>query len=362
MNDKKKVLAVIAGPYRFYQILWIYNKYPQYRWSILLLQYGKDRKYADGLQLICERLNIFENIFRSEVVGENSKLGEQILVAAKMFFSYIMGRKKTFMKETVLKQTNGIDFDAFFIGCEYSILEGAIIGISDEKEVYILEEGIGDYRVRKKCPSLSLLEIVGFLFSKMGYFNPMGYFTLKGTKQCEKYISVPELLKYHNYKKINTLFTGSKEENHYFYQLLDQVYPMRLNPLEGYDIVFLTSPLSDFVKNSNEYINMLHDWFWENYKGKRIVIKKHPRDLEQYAWGDLDISFISADIPAEVFMEMLDKQTVVLMYTSTMLISLLQKKNNFIVVKFQSIHGEYERRLDYTLELLEIGSDRMVYL
>ena len=110
MEEKKKALAVVAGPYRFCQILWLYALHPEYRWSILLLPYGKGNDAAQKLEAACRKLGIFEHIFRPQVVGEHSPFGQKLALAAKMCLFYVTGRKKVFMRRMLEKMTDGEKF------------------------------------------------------------------------------------------------------------------------------------------------------------------------------------------------------------------------------------------------------------
>lgn len=179
MKEKKKALAVVAGPYRFYQVLWLYTQFQEYEWSILILPYGEGDKNVSQIHAHCGQLGIFKNIYHSNMTGQNSSLIEQMSAILKMFCYYIIGRKKKLMKKILSEQTKGFEFDAAFVGCEYSIIEGAIIGLADEKEVYIFEEGLGDYVPKKKYPRFNFIEIASYFVCKMGYFSPYQYFALK---------------------------------------------------------------------------------------------------------------------------------------------------------------------------------------
>ena len=70
---------------------------------------------------------------------------------------------------------------------------------------------------------------------------------------------------------------------------------------------------------------------------------------------------MNPDIPAEVFLSLIGKQKVLLMYASTLLISLLQKKENVSIITFTHIHGKYKDELAELLTLFGM-QDRMVLL
>lgn len=360
-NNQEKVLAVVAGPYRFYQVLWLYTQYPEYEWSILLLPYGQGKEYINKLHDICDKLGIFQHIYHSEMTGENSFLLEQLHLFIKMAFFYFTGRKKKLMKEILMKQTGGNDFDVAFVGCEYSIIEGAIIGLADEKKVYIFEEGLGDYCPRKKFPSLKWSEIISYVVSRMGFFNPYGYFRLKNTALCIKYTSLPDLLKYKNYKEIRTIF-DIKETKQEFEQLINRAYPIGEISLDNYDVILFTTPMNGYVKNDDEYIESLHRLMSKRYSGKKILIKKHPRDKGNYEWNDLEYDFLDAEVPAELYGKFIGNQEIILMSASTSLISLIQKEKNIFIVHFVDVHGNYEKNLLSILNMLKFKEENIIHL
>lgn len=359
---KKRALAVVAGPYRLYQILWLYTQYSSYEWNILLLPYGKGNEQNDKLFQICNELGVFKNVYRAKMTGEMSSLKEKIILFTQMLFFFLIGRKKAFMKKIILEQTDKNDFEVAFVGCEYSVIEGAIIGLAEEKEVYIFEEGLSDYCERKKFPSFKINELTSFVLSKMGYCNPYGYFELQNTWLCEKYASLPNNLRYRHYRKIRTLFEGNEESRQQFKRILNKAYPVKNISLDKYDVILLTNPMSDHVGDSRDYIERLHRWLQKEYAGKKILIKKHPRDRESYIWSDLDCGFLNAEIPAELFVELITEQKIILMSVSTILISLLQKKADVSIVQFSDIHDEYEKKLLPLLDVFNFDRNHIAYL
>lgn len=361
MKASKKALAIVAGPYRFYQMLWLYTRFPELEWSILLLPYGKGDKIVKDLYAKSESLGIFHRIYVSKMVGQDSGVLEQFGIVAKMCLYYLCGRKKTLMRKLVLSQTDKDEFDVFFIGCEYSVIEGAVIGLADEKEVYIFEEGLGDYLQRKKRPSFSVKEIASYLVSKMGYFSPYTLFELEKLSLCVKYASLPDLLMKRNYKEVRPLFAETGENEGQYKELLDRIYTVPKKLIEENDVIFLTAPWDWNLEKKDHYLEKIHQWLTLNYRDKRIMIKKHPRDQEQYEWSDLTRSFLPENIPAEILVEYLQDKIVVMMNVSTTILSLLAKTEAITVFQFDDIHGEYERNLLGKIELLHI-EDKIVHI
>lgn len=358
MKQKKQVLAVVAGPYRFYQVLWLYTQFPQYEWSILLLPYGNGDKVSSDIHEKCNKLGIFKKIYHYDMIGQDSNLLKQAFMFFKMFWYYILGKKKTLMKKIILSQTKGNKFDVFFVGCEYSIIEGAIIGLADEKEVYIFEEGMSDYIPRKKNPSFNLKEIICFTLTKMGYFSPYRYFEMENIKFCIKYSSLPKLLKSREYKEKRILLENRTDE---FKKIIENTFEFDLKILEEREVILFTAVLQEIAKEkSSEYIEKIHQWLVKNCDGKKILIKKHPRDEEEYAWDDVDCIVWDNNIPAEVFLGMVSQQEILMMEMSTLLIYILKMNNKITIFSANDIDEKYKYSVKNIKVMLEISDENIV--
>lgn len=355
MEKKKKALAVVAGPYRFYQVLWLYTQFQEYEWSILILPYGEGDKNAKEIQKHCETLGIFKNIYHSNMTGQNSSKWEQLAILMKMFCYFIVGQKKKLMRKIICEQTEGLEFEVAFVGCEYSIIEGAIIGLADEIEVNIFEEGLGDYVPKKKYPGLDFKEIVSYVICKMGYFSPYQYFELKNTKYCKKYASIPEKIKSRHYKDIKQLYKDEdginlKEKN--YVALCQKVFDLKIEKVLDSEVIFFTLPLKEYVINIKKEEEKLHSWFSQNYKGKKILIKKHPRDEYLYGWDDLNIEFINEKIPAEVIANYVYSQEIVMLGISTTILSLIGKKKRITILQHEDIYDAFKKGMWKTKDII----------
>lgn len=358
MEQKKQALAVVAGPYRFYQVLWLYTQFPEYEWSILLLPYGNGDKVVNDIHAKCDKLGIFKQIFHSNMIGQNSGLLKQGMMFLKMFAYYLIGKKNKFMEKIILSQTNGTEFDVFFVGCEYSIIEGAIIGLAAEKDVYIFEEGMSDYTSRKKYPAFRLKEIISFVVTKMGYFSPYECFELDNTKLCIKYSSMPNALKDRNYKKVRQLFEGKEEE---YRKILETIYAIDYTMMKKYDVILFTTVSDESVERDKKYIQDVHDWLGQKYKGKKVLIKKHPRDRALYNWKDLECECTMEEIPAEVIIQYITNQKVILLKTSTLLISLL-KRTSDVYMLFPDAEEVKIKSKAEIIQILDFDKERIICL
>lgn len=358
MKEKKKALAVVAGPYRFYQVLWLYTEFKEYEWSILLLPYGKGDKVRNELYKKCDKLGIFENIYYSNMVGQDSILKKKIFIFLKMFFYFILGKKGTLIKNIVLSQTEGKDYQVYFVGCEYSIIEGAIIGLADKKDVYIFEEGMSDYILRKEYPAIKFQEIISYIVTKMGYFSPYQLFELDNVKLCTKYSSMPSLLGNRRYKKVKQLFEHNEEE---YRQLLSCVYNIGKKDVDNYGIIFFTNLINGEVEDKDYFVERIHEWLLKEYGDQKILVKRHPRDNTEYNWEGLNCNFIDDNIPAEVLTQFITNQEIVMMKTSTILISLLKRTTN-IYMLFLKDDIFYKKSREEIVKVLNLDEERMIYL
>lgn len=359
MGSSRKALAVVAGPYRFYQVLWLYTQFPDLEWSILLLPYGKGDEIRKDLREKCEKLKIFANIYDSHMIGQDSGTYRQMMMLMKMLWFYLIGKKKTFMKHIIRSQTSGQEFDVFFVGCEYSIIEGAIIGLADEKEVYIFEEGLSDYVKRKKYPSFNMKEIMSFIVTRMGYFSPYQCFEMENSAKCVKYASLPLLLKSRGYKEIRQLIDDNNDK---FKSLLNSAYKINSHQMKDYDVILLTTVLRSEIEVDEQYFEKVHKWLLENYHDKKILIKKHPRDQKEYAWKDLNCYICDSSIPAEILLGASTQQNVVMMEVSTAVIQTLKKGNRLTILAHAQKSDDYQRWMQYIKSILEISNRSIVYL
>lgn len=359
MELPRKALAVVAGPYRFYQVLWLYTQFPELEWSILFLPYGKENKIREDLHQKAKELSIFAKVFDSDIIGQNSGIGKQIVMFLKMLGYFIVGKRKHLMKKIICSQTQGQAFDVYFVGCEYSIIEGAIIGLADEKEIYIFEEGLSDYVPRKKYPGLDVREIIGFIMSKMGYFSPYQTFELKKVSSCIKYASIPKSLQHRRYKEIRKLFENT---DNVFNEMVKKIYNVDVNLLSGYDAILFTAVFEECNEDGNvHYINAIREWIGEHYRGKKILIKKHPRDKMQYNWKEIKCQIWKDNsTPAEVLMGMATVQDILMIEVSTTIVSVLGRKNRVTIFTRKSTDKSYTSWITYIKDLLSIPDDDFV--
>lgn len=357
MGRSRKALAVVAGPYRFYQVLWLYTQFPELEWSILLLPYGKGEAVRKDLHEKCKKLGIFEDVFDSDIVGQDSGKWKQLQMLLKMFFYYFIGKKKVFMERIIQSQTEGKNFDVFFVGCEYSIIEGSVIGLADEKEVYIFEEGLSDYVRRKVYPSLCIKDIISYVVTKMGYFSPYYTFELENTNKCIKYASLPCLLKTRKYKEIRQLVSNYNPE---FKRLINSTYQIKMDLLCEYDVILFTTVFEGEIESAEQYLESIHRWLLENYQGKKILIKKHPRDQQLYEWKELKCHICDSHIPAEVILGMLTDQDVLMMEISTAVIQVLKQNVNLTIFRHSGMSDSYEEWMQYIKDILKIPEENIV--
>ena len=102
------------------------------------------------------------------------------------------------------------------------------------------------------------------------------------------------------------------------------------------EYVLFTSPIHLFFKDPTVY-DQLREWLNTFAVGKRILIKKHPRDDYAYDWEEFDISFIDEAIPAEVFLSQITKPHIIHMYLSSIMMNMPKTQTNYTLLYFNSV-------------------------
>jgi hypothetical protein len=302
----KKGLAVIYDPHNVYQFLWYYCTYGKdIEWSALCLPNSYKGEY---LSEPCEKLGIFKNIFRDTQQFDSMPLMKRLIIFIKMFLFALIGKQKFFSKKFIRNFIGDYDFDTAIVLTDVGLVSGLFLTFAPEKEIIILEDGMGDYEARKYSNILrrfkNLFELQGFCLSVLGYSNVGHYYPLRTTKNCIKYCSHPDKMLYKNYKEMKILFDMEKTDVTAFKKYLEIIYP---NLSEYFDkkaeVILLTTPISDYISDEKPYVSKIQEYINNNYKGKTILIKKHPRDKATYNFSEnITAIEITNSIPAEVLL------------------------------------------------------------
>ena len=306
----KKGLAVIYDPHNVYQFLWYYCTYGKdIEWSALCLPNSYKGEY---LSEPCKKLGIFKTIYRDTLQFDSMSLLKRLIIFIKMFLFALVGKQKTFSRNFINKFIKDYDFDTAVVLTDVGLVSGLFLTLAPEKEIIILEDGMGDYEAREWKNILKnftrFYDIQGFLLSLLGYSNVGHYFPLRTTKYCIKFCSHPDKMIYRKYKDIKLLFDFSNTDMDLFKKLLRIIY----TGIENYfsdkkDVILFTTPFNDLTQDKEKYNKKIEKFFNENYNARKMLIKKHPRDVSVYTFdGSISVTEIDNSIPAEVLLPFLN--------------------------------------------------------
>lgn len=336
----KVVLIMITGAYQLLQAIWFYTQHPECEYIALVKLADTNEQTKQLLVQYCSNCGIFKEILTTK--NDVCELGakKKIALGLKMFSYYITGRKKKLVHNLIQEQIGSLQYDIVLADSEISILGGAFINCAKEKRVYILQEGLYDIEDRRNLPILNLNKLIEYAISKMGYANPAMVYKLKGTKECYKLMSHPDLATYKNFKEIIKLFEMNEEQKYVFQKtILSTFGQLELKNIENADVIFISAPFHLFTKDES-YYDSVHDWLKENFPYKKILIKRHPRDKHLYDWSDLDISIMNASLPAEIILPFCMEKKQIYMFISTCILDVLDKEIDYTVLKFEMIKSE----------------------
>lgn len=317
---KKRGLAIIYKPHNLYQFVWYYcNKGKEKEWDALCLPNGYKGEY---MHTYCEKAGIFQHIYQNDTDFSILPNRKKLISFAGMFLYYIMGRRTAYCKKLINQYVNVDDYDSFVVIADVGVVSGACVALGKENEVIILEDGINDYSARPRFISKGQMASgyswQGFFLSLMGYCSP-GWFRLKTDEYCIKYCSQPEKMKYRGYREIRQLYTDKGTDMELFDSLIRKIYPALNNyDFDNVDVILLTRPLDDFVKDYEKYKRRIEEYIGERYKS--VLLKKHPREGGVYQFGDgVKVSEIDNSIPAEALLPYLKGIDIVIITTSAIM-------------------------------------------
>ena len=311
----KKGLAVIYDPHNVYQFLWYYCTYGKdIEWSALCLPNSYKGEY---LSEPCRKLGIFKKIYRDTQQFDSMPVIKRLFLFIKMVLYALIGQQKAFGKKFISKYIENNDYDIVVVLTDVGLISGLFLTQASEKEIIILEDGMGDYEAREWKNILKSLsrfyDIQGFLLSFLGYSNIGHYYPLRTTRNCIKFCSHPDKMLYTNYKEMRILFDFSKTDIVLFKSLLKKIYI----GIEDYfsdkrDLILFTTPLNDLTPDKEKYNKKVEQFINNNYNGKSILIKKHPRDISTYIFDkSIAVAEIDNTIPAEVLLPFLQDMDII---------------------------------------------------
>lgn len=336
MKDR---LVLIRGPYNLLQVLWLYSTMPDGNWYAIVQQYDNVKRDYKTKEL-CEKSGIFKKvIFEKSSFEEKMNIGS-ILEIIVMILLKILKKQDVYFKKKRVSQFGVEKFDTVIVQSDFSILAYSFIS-SQIHEKVILEDGMADYVKRDYNFSGKKIGLKEKMVSKLGYGNPSIYYPLEQTKTCLKYCSMPEKMQYSNFLELKQLFQLERCDVNLYKQLIERTFSMAdISPVSKPEVIVFTSPLAEDYGAREEIYEQLHQWLKNVYTSNLILIKKHPRDSFRYKWDDLNIIVDSSTIPSEVLISYWEKRKLLLMFTSTLLLTIIPNQCNYDVIKFNNISSQ----------------------
>lgn len=313
----KKGLALVYDPHNLYQFIWYYcSSKEKKKWDALSLPNGYKGEY---MHTFCEKTEIFENIYKDDTDFGTMSFLKKIRLMFLMLLYFIFGQRTRFCKKLLNEFVPLDEYDEIVVIADVGLVSGACVALGKEKKVVILEDGINDYGERPRfIPKEKLTSVYswqGFILAAMGYCSP-GWFKFNADRNCIKYASQPDKMKYREYKELRLLYSEESLDKNLFNQIITRIYPAISGiDFSSFDAILLTRPLEDFIKGKEKYLERMGKYIKENYSS--VLIKKHPREKEKYDFGStVKITEVDNSVPAEVLLPYLKDKEIVIVTTS----------------------------------------------
>lgn len=338
---EKRGLSIIYDPHNLYQFAWYYcNEGKQKNWDALCLPNGHKGEY---MHEYCERVGIFENIYRDEEDYSKLTAARKLKQAAQMFLYFICGKSKSLCEKNIRKYVDLNKYDEIVVLTAAGFISGACVALGRKFKVIILEDGTGDYLPRKRfVPRSRLLSTYaweGFFLARMGYCCP-AWFCFKPEMNCIKYSSHPDMMCNKMFKEIRQLYSKENTDMRLFDELANRMYPeLSKYDFEQAETVLFTEPIDDSVKDSTKYVERLEKYINNNYSN--VLLKKHPREKMDYHF-DKSVSILEIEntIPAEAFLPYLSGKTIIVSKLCSLVIYLGQFNISCKAIIYKGMYEE----------------------
>lgn len=353
----KKALAVLYSPKTLIDFTWYYYAHgKEYDWDVLIIPCDNEIKIKDE----CQKSGLFSNIYCEFTNYDKISRFRQCGMFCLMVLYFLIGKKKNFVKRHFKKKGILLQYSQHLIYSDYCSLDAGLLEcLADEIPTSILEDGVDDYLNRtckfdKKAPK-NLNTIIAYIMCKMNYasLNQGDYGTsyiTKNARWCDKYTTHPDRMKYTNYKSINILGEKKVFDEDEYIECLQKMYNCDFKR-KKVDVVLYTTPLNAFDSDfTGKYAKEVVSYIMEHYSPKSVLIKKHPRDNEMYAFPEgVEVELIEQHIPAELIIDMVDACRQVFMFT-TMTIMSYKTYDKMDVIVFKDIKKQNNRYVDVVNE------------
>ncbi len=312
----KKGLAYIGGSRQLKDFIWMYLYLgKEYEWTLICQPMFPEMK----LKEVCEKTGLFKKIIMADAYITKTKK-DLAVEFGKMFLFWIFGKRKYYAKKTIDKLVDIDDYDIVVVSTTRGVTCGMMVLASECENIILMEDGLGDntnpnekLKFREIFKPSALMEYVS---AQMGYFNINGRFPLKSSRKCHKYTEYLECNYPELYKSLNRLNDMSKVSDEEYEQLVNRTFGS-LDEIKNYDVIVFTSNMGDFSANWDELNNKAIGYIEKNNIGKRIIIKKHPRDLSVYHFHKQEAYELDSMIPAENIIPHIENMKIYFFYPST---------------------------------------------
>ncbi|MBR1533513.1 MAG: hypothetical protein IJ639_04060 [Ruminococcus sp.] len=349
----KKGLALIYNPHNLLEFVWYCCTYSKdTEWDALCLPSGHMGEYMSEY---CEKSGLFNKIYASDKNYSQAGMKEQLGAFLSMFGHYITGRRAAYCKKTLNRYVEDIDrYDELVVLNDIGLVGGLMIGLGKQKDVIILEDGVGDYVEKSNKRFLKHLlsgrEWRGFLLAKMGYSNSEHNYPLVTSKYCTKFNSKPEKMKYRKYKRFEKLFDFTDTDVERYNRIIADLYTdIDQEKIRQSDAIVFTTNVADFTKDPGAHIKAFEDYM--NAHANAVMIKKHPRDCGDYVFDPaVSIYELSPAYPAEVILPYIKDKQIYFMFPSSVLLYVDDSSDKYHCFYFEKLYAEcqgQESFLDY---------------
>ncbi len=354
-----KVLVVVTNQYMLEQILWYHSLYPEGIWYAVVIKFAYDN--GDLVNIMyqkCKECDIFKRVVWCDSVISNASFFKKAIIMAKYIFQYITRTREREDKKLIERLTNReCDYKKVIVHSNHSIISVASINAMSDTVIVCLEDGLADYLPATGIKSSS--ELLNLLLAKLNIINLALHghcFSMKYDNKIIKYSSLPDKMQYKNYKIVKQLF---KEDNRKICFSDEELSIRKAN----YDVIVFSTKIADFGDYDTKYYNLLKEWLQENYKGKKILFKPHPREKCMFCCDMLDLTIGGKDLAGERLLDLLPEAEIVFTYTSTILLKACRKKRKFKILYFNSVKSNwYQISLRNDSKVLGIKDDDWIIL
>lgn len=358
-NQKaERGLAVFYDPHNVYQFLWYYSTYGKdIEWDALCLPNSFQGEYTSEW---LEKTGIFKRIIRHLEVYEGWSNWQQFVRFSRMFGYALLHQQKKFAKKEIAKIVGSMDYQHYNVLTDLGLISGMFLTFGKDSEVSILEDGTADYLPRsyssifKKMNSVYSLK--GLVLAYLGYCDFSGTFPLRTTKDCIKYCSHPEKMRYTDYREMRKLYDFSICDNELFEQLIQSIFPEVPSYFSiRHEAVLMTTPLTDYVgEGADKYYKRVESYINElGYS--TLLLKKHPRDDHVYSFRKgMTVTEIGRKIPAEAILNRIGDMRVYFMGPSSCNLYMDTEKTDTTYFTYKGLEEESKNntsvRNQYNLE------------